>query len=365
MIEKRFFSTLNYSSCNEDWRTERRALRIGPGDRVLSVTGSGDRPLHCLLDGPAEVVALDASAAQNHLLRLKMAALSALPYGAYVSFLGLRPAAQRWGTLAALESHLPSPTLEFWRSRRAAIQAGVLYEGRWERYYQVISRIAHLLRGREIRRLFEFRDLTAQRAFVREVWDRPWWRAVFDLLCSRAVSRVFLRDPAFYAHVDPAMRPGRYVYEGMRRVLERYLARENFMLSLIFRGRLAEEDLPPYLAPEPSDAIRAGLGRIEIVTADVTAHLEGALPGRFTRFSLSDLPSYLDQPGFERLLAALVRAAAPGARFCIREFLSAHRVPDRLALFLRRETALEEELRQEDRAFAYRFLVGTVEGGAG
>jgi hypothetical protein len=32
-----FFSTLNYSSCNEDWRTERRALQLGPTDRLLVV----------------------------------------------------------------------------------------------------------------------------------------------------------------------------------------------------------------------------------------------------------------------------------------------------------------------------------------
>jgi len=58
------------------------------------------------------------------------------------------------------------------------------------------------------------------------------------------------------------------------------------------------------------------------------------------------------------LLAGLVRAAAPGARFCIREFLTAHRFPERPDLL--REPDLEEELRREDRAFAYRFIVGTV-----
>ena len=112
------------------------------------------------------------------------------------------------------------------------------------------------------------------------------------------------------------------------------------------------------------EALRARLGRIEVVNADVVTHLEKGPPGRYNRFSLSDLPSYLDPPGFERLLAALVRAAAPGARFCIREFLSAHRLLGPLASRLRRDTALEEKLRLEDRAVAYRFLVGTVEHGA-
>src|SRR3989337_2234761 len=43
-----FFKTLNYASVNEDWRTEAEALRPGPEDTVLCVTGSGDRPLDLL-----------------------------------------------------------------------------------------------------------------------------------------------------------------------------------------------------------------------------------------------------------------------------------------------------------------------------
>ena len=39
-----FFSTLNYASVNEDWRTEAEALRLLGGERVLCVTGSGARP---------------------------------------------------------------------------------------------------------------------------------------------------------------------------------------------------------------------------------------------------------------------------------------------------------------------------------
>ncbi|MBI2930093.1 MAG: DUF3419 family protein [Planctomycetes bacterium] len=329
-MAKGFFSSLNYSSCNEDWRTERRALRIGPADRVLAVTGSGDRPLNLLLDDPAQVLAIDLNPAQNELLRLKAAAMAARPYDDYVVFLGLRGG------------------------------AGVLYAGRWERYYRRMARIGRLLRGKSIRRLFECADIEEQRDFVRRVWDRRWWRLVFRVMCAPIISRVFLGDPAFYAHVDPELSVGRYVYESMLAGLDRHLARENFMLSLVFHGRLSEHDLPPYLAPESVPAIRARLGRLEIHTGDLLAFLESVPPGRFTRFSLSDVPSYLDQAGFERLLEGLVRAAAPGARFCIRQFLTRHRLPERFDKVLRREPALEEELRAEDRAFAYRFVVGSV-----
>ena len=39
-MTKKFFSTLNYSSCNEDAYTELEALDIKPGDHVACITGS-------------------------------------------------------------------------------------------------------------------------------------------------------------------------------------------------------------------------------------------------------------------------------------------------------------------------------------
>lgn len=361
MSDGRFFATLNYSSCNEDWRTERRALQVGPGDRVLCVTGSGDRPLHLLLDDPALVVAVDANPCQNHLLRLKMAAMAMLPYDEYVGFLGLTPACQRLQRLDDLAERLAEETYHYWLDCNADIEAGVLYRGRWERYYQAVSGLARILRGEAIQRLFAIDDLEVQQTFVREVWDRPAWRLVFDVLCSRAFSRVFFGDPAFYAHVAPRLRIGNYVYEGMLRSLERHLARENFMLSLVFLGCLAEHDLPPYLDAGRIEQLRLRLDRLEVRTASLIEFLSAVDPASYDRFSLSDVPSYLDQPGFERLLAAMVHAAAPGARFCIRQFLTEHHFPEQMAAVLRREPELEEQLRLADRAFAYRFIVGTVE----
>lgn len=356
--------TLYYSSCNEDWRTERKALAIEAGNRVLCIAGGGDRPLHLLLDEPGEVVAVDANPAQLELLRLKAEAMRAFEYDVYSGFLGLAPMSgtERVRRLREVSPALPPESLRHWETAAADVRVGVIYRGRFERHYARVSLGARIVRGRKIARLFAFRDLGDQREFVRREWDSPAWRALNRALCSRLFSRVALGDPAFYAHVDPGMDIGGYVYERMRASLERHLARENFMLSLLLRGRLANEDLPPYLAREGVAAIRPKLGRLSFRNEDIIGLLESAAPGSFDRFSLSDVPSYLGQPDFERLLAAMVRAARPGARFCIRYFLTSQAVPGPVARRLARENALERELELEDRAFAYRFLVGTVKG---
>jgi S-adenosylmethionine-diacylglycerol 3-amino-3-carboxypropyl transferase len=357
-----FLETLNYASVNEDWRTEAEALRFRGGERTLCVTGSGDRALDLLPHDPGRIVAIDLVPAQSHLLRLKMVALSRLAYPEYAAFLGLTPEEEdwRWAVWRSLRDGLPTDARAFWDERREPLRAGILYQGRWERHYRRVARLARLLRPRLIRRLFAFRDLEAQRRFVRERWDSPLWRAAWRIVCSPAVSRLTFGDPAFYAHV--AVSPGRVLYERMRASLERYLARENFMVSLALRGRLAEEDLPPYLTETGHALIRERLDRIEVVTADVVEYLEEPGHGPFDRFSLSDVPSYLGADDFNRFVAGVTRCAAPGARVCIRQFLTRYELPSDLTERWRRDRGLEARLAAEDRSFAYEFIVAEVAG---
>src|SRR3989304_1188591 len=95
-----FFKTLNYASVNEDWRTEAEALRPGPEDTVLCVTGSGDRPLALLA------------------LRPRRGAGGRRPRSP-------PPAAP------------PPPAAGgFCPPRLQMIEMGVIYQGRWERFYR-------------------------------------------------------------------------------------------------------------------------------------------------------------------------------------------------------------------------------------
>jgi len=358
-----FFSTLNYASVNEDWRTEAAALRLQGGERVLCVTGSGARPLDLLAAFPLRVLAVDRNPAQSHLLHLKRAALEALPYDAYAAFLGLRPAAarRRREALRALAPRLPADTRLFWEGREGAVGRGILYEGRWERFHRRLARFARLLHSRRVRTLLGFDDLGAQRLYLERHWDDAAWRSLFAVACSAPVVRLLFGDPAYCAQA--ALPAGRLLHARMGALLERVLARESFMVGLVLSGALPPEDLPPHLTEEGHRTIRARLSGLEVVTAEVTSLLEACPPGRFDRFSLSDVSSFLDRAGFVRLLAAVARAAAPGARVVLRQFLTRHAVPASLEPRLLRDPALEARLAAEDRSFAYDFLVAEVPGG--
>ncbi|MGA1820375.1 MAG: DUF3419 family protein [Thermoplasmatota archaeon] len=360
---KSFMGTLNYASCNEDWRSEWTSLEIGPDDTVLCITGSGDRPLDLLPEGPRKIISMDLNPVQNHLLRLKMAAMKELAYEEYASFLGLTGSSRRISVYEDLRKKLPDASREFWDANRGVLAKGVIYQGRWEHHFRKLALISNILRGRVLKELFSFENVEEQAEFVERKWDRWWWRLTFRFLCSAGFSQTFFGDPGFYEFVSKEMSLGEYVFEGMMVYLKTQLARDSFMMSLVFRARLSEYDLPPYLDREYFETIKERLDRIEIMTGNILDHMEAAEEGSFDSFSLSDVPSFLDQKGFERLLDAVVRSSAPGGRFCIRLFLSDQKVPERLKGTLVREPELEKRLMREDRSFAYRFIAGHVERG--
>jgi S-adenosylmethionine:diacylglycerol 3-amino-3-carboxypropyl transferase len=227
--------------------------------------------------------------------------------------------------------------------------------------------LARLLHPRLVDDLFAIDDLEAQRVFVAQRWDRAAWRRTFEFALSLAVSRIFYGDPAWYAHAQVA--PGPFIFERFTEGLGRCLARDSFMASLTLRGRLTPGDLspgdlspgnlPPHLTPEGVAAIVPRLGSVTSVVADLGHYLDSGA-GRFDRFSLSDVASYMPEAGFHALARAAVGAARPGARVVMRQFLTRYPLPAEVAPTLRREPALEAELALLDRALAYTFIIGEV-----
>ena len=361
MIPNSFLSTLNYSSVNEDWRSEARALAPGPDDSVLCVTGSGARPLDLLAMGPRRVLAVDLNPAQTALLHLKVAALRALPFDVYARFLGLSPAAggERLDVFSRLAPDLPPEASRFWNRNLRSVTSGVLWAGRWERYFRRAGSLARLLRPRVTAQLLGFEDIEEQRRFVARRWDTRFGRLLTRVALSRPAVRILFGDPAF--HAAGGIPAGRFVNDRMTAHLRRVLARESFMVSLILIGRLPSRDLPPHLTPEGATRIRQFLDRLDIVTADVVDLLAARSDTeRFDVFSLSDVPSFLTQLRFEELLDGIVLSASPSARFCIRLFLVRPTFPKGMAGRLIRDGALERRLAEDDHAFAYDFLAGGV-----
>lgn len=357
---KPFFSRLSYSAGNEDFRTEQEALKIKPDDRIICVTGSGDRPLHLLMEECKEVIAVDANPVQNFLLKLKAAALEQLTYEEYITFLGV----EEGSPLAFLErvmQGLDEEAKAFWTSARKTIEKGVIYQGAMETWGRRCSKLIRLMRGKKLDKLFSFDDIEKQREFVEKEWDTWAWRRLFDVVLNPVFAKWMLKDPGLYFNIDPEYKDvARAVYNQMDGYFKRHLAQNSLLLSLVMYGKMTKSAIPAYLSSEGALKIKPRLGKLSIHTDNVIAYLQQVKPNSIDGFSLSDIASYIDAEQFVHLLHAMKRAAKPGARFSIREFLSRQRIPPSLESIFVRDPELEKRLALKDNCAVYTFTVGQI-----
>lgn len=356
-----FYSRLSYSFGNEDWKTEHKALKIQPGDRVLCITASGDRPLHLLLDDCGELISIDANKIQNHLMSLKTAAMRNLDFESYLAFLGAHAGGHRLQVLKKLLPDMEPEASDFWMRRHDMISKGVLYEGAIERWTRYGAKLVHCVRGRKLNRLFAFDDIEEQKKFIKKDWDTLLWKKCFDVGLHPFISKLLLKDPGLYANVDGSIKASSYIYNRMNSCLNHCLAKENSLISLFLRGKVTKEAFPPYLTSEGVKKIKPRLDRVKTKTVNLLNYLESCPDKSIDCFSLSDVASYVTQKEFDRLLRAVKRTAKKGARFSIRQFLSGHSIPEDLKHYYKRDTHLEHALEKEDRCFVYRFIVGKIE----
>ncbi|NIO16345.1 MAG: DUF3419 family protein [Deltaproteobacteria bacterium] len=358
-----FFETLNYSSSNEDSSSEVKSLRIDQSDTVLCITGSGSRALDLLTERPKRIVSIDFNASQNFLLELKIQAILNLEYDEFLDFLGVRPSRKRGDVYRSLRPHLSSGSAGFWDRHMNAIQSGVIYGGRWERYFARLAKLFSHVRPNLRDRLFGCASVDEQRKLWHMEWDDFIWRFFLRCISTRLTWRYGLGDPGFYRHLPDTFSIYRYLNNRFRVASENFLLRESPFATLLFYGRYNPEGfLPPYLQKQNFQVMRDNVGSIEIVTDSLLDFLEKAGISSFSKYSLSDFASYTSDEEHKKTWEEVVRTASKGARVCERQSLVKRELPGEAAPFVRREKELEAELEMTDTSMFYTFVVGEIEG---
>jgi len=348
-----------YSACNEDTRSELRALSPSHSDTVVCVAAGGGRALSLLTAGAGRFLAVDRRPAQLHALELKAAALDALPYRAFRRFLGVEADSSRLDVYAALRASLSPPARRFWNARSRLVRDGVLYAGRTETW---LARSAAWLRRSGVFEwpvaCFAARNLDEQRAVLaRHRVEFARAERGFAFLLHPIVAWLATQDPSFLRSSEGNV--GRCLYRRFAAWAERHPFRESFLLRLIYYGHYDPRGaLPIYLTRAGHECARKELGRLELVCADLRA-----LPERLPRagpikWSISDVGCWMSARAFEDLVGRLVGMSPPGSRLAWRN-LAAHRaVPPGAAL--RRLGALSAALDRDDASVFYRFEVAEV-----
>jgi S-adenosylmethionine-diacylglycerol 3-amino-3-carboxypropyl transferase len=317
-----------YSACNEDSRTELRALAPERSDTVVCIAAGGGRALSLLGAAPARLLAVDRRADQLAVLELKAAALDAWPLSRLRAFLGVDDDRDRLDAYAVLRPALSPAARRYWDARRILVRDGALYAGRLE---TVLARQAEALRRlglmRWPRACFAARTLEEQRiVLARAAREVARGAALWRWLLSPLVQVLALRDPSFLRSTEGPV--GAYLYRRLVSWVRTHLVRESALLHLLYHGRYDPGGaLPVWLTPEGAERARKHVDRL-VLRCTAIERVPASIP-RDTpvHWSLSDVSAWMPEPRWAELLADIASASPPGSRLCWRHLAARWAAP--------------------------------------
>lgn len=302
---------IRYANCWEDADVLCEALAPIQGQRVLSIASAGDNSFSLLSHGPELVVAVDVNRVQLHLVALKQAAIQVLEREDFLRFIGFSPCTDRDALYARVRKALSAEVAAFWDARMHEVRAGLVDQGRFERYFRLFrTMVLPLIHGRSrIEGLFAAKDAAAQERFHDRRWNSLRWRLLFRLFFSRAVMGRLGRDPAFLEQVEVDV--ARFIHGRASAHLRSTGCQQNPFLSYILRGSFAPT-LPHYVRSGVYESVQRHIGRLALFEG----YAEQAFQqyGMCSRFNLSNIFEYMDAEVFRDLAEAIACNATPGAR---------------------------------------------------
>jgi len=357
---------LVYNQCWEDPRVDEQALRLRSDDRVLAITSAGCNVLDYALSG-ARVLAVDANARQNHLLRLKIAGIRALDFESFFELFG-RGGSPRAAEMYrdALRTQLSVEAQAFWDSSIAAFlpdrsRGGSFYYSgttglfaRVVRYY--LEHVATLRQGLE--GLLAADGIPEQvEVYRRLVRPRLLGDTTARIVGSRGVLSL-LGVPGPQRELV-ASNPGGiagYLRACLDHVMSVALLRENYFWSVYITGSYARGHCPEYLKPVPFERLKAGLVDNVSIRTGLLADVVGRSEATYSVFVLLDHMDWL--AGAPLVLEAewreIAAKAEPGARVIFRSGASdASFLPRAVAERLRFDPARAAALHRLDRVGTY------------
>ncbi|KAK3300151.1 uncharacterized protein B0H64DRAFT_313820 [Chaetomium fimeti] len=184
-----------YAFTWEDSKVDATLLNLGPEDVVLAITSAGDNILSYAMQSPARIHAIDLNPSQNHLLELKVASFTALPYEDFWKIFGEGKHADfRSLLLSKLSPHLSSRAFQYWLDNASIFTKpngrGLYDTGGSKHAIRVFRWISRIFACRQaVQELLAAKTLEEQR--------RIWQSKIRPALLSPLVSNIVVSSEAF------------------------------------------------------------------------------------------------------------------------------------------------------------------------
>lgn len=329
MSSKKYFSDLNYSLGNEDTGFEVELLRVLKPQNILSIAGCGSRLWPLAAHGAKKVIGIDVAPQQLAISELRLEGIKKLTHKEYLIFWGFAPYAaydyrfERKNLYKKLE--LSSETKKYFdRWFEENHWGSVLYAGKWERTFALLSKLVRAMLGKDYAKIFEHRTLESQNSFYHSDFPLKKWKAVLFLLGNKTVFDTllykgdFIKKNVSESHFD-------YYFNNFEQLFTQVLVRDSFFAHLCFHGEITHEDgntieADPVVFEQMKKAFSSGclgvLEPLDLLSAAAKFKNEG-----LDFLSLSDVPSYFGGDIEKNFMQDLKASLNPGGVAVVRSYL--------------------------------------------
>ena len=349
-----------YAFTWEDSRVDQRLLRLTSEDVVLAITSAGDNILSYTLSSPARIHAVDLNPNQNHLLELKVASFSALPYADFWKLFGLGKHPDfRSLLISKLSPRLSSRAFQYWLNNThvfSGTRSKGLYDTGGSRHAIRVVRLLSTVLGfrSEVKNLLEAKTLNEQR----EVWakkirpimmsrllsylvvsqEKFLWAALgvphnqlamleADHIASESLPGTPTSSPLEYAEKELKSSKGNAVWEYMVQTIDpvvetSLIGEDNPYYLVCLQGSYSQRCHPDYLKPKSHQKLsRTGaFDGLRIHTDEINEVVSRLTPGTLTVAVVMDSMDWFD-PGSEeagKQIEKLNQALKLGGRVLLR-----------------------------------------------
>ncbi|KAF2016249.1 hypothetical protein BU24DRAFT_462429 [Aaosphaeria arxii CBS 175.79] len=344
----RFNNSYIYAFTWEDDQADARLLKVRADDVVLAIGSAGDNILSFCLEAPRRVHAVDLNPSQNHLLELKVAAFSALPYSDVWKMFGEGHHPEFRNLLVnKLSPHMSSLAFQFWLQNGPDVfgnkSKGLYYTGGSGNALTLIGWLFRVLgMGDEVKKLCAAQTLAEQR----EIWQR----SIKSVLHSKLLTWVVLGNEKWLwkaLGVPPAQRnmieedykkavktgatqtsgSGHAIYEYVLNTFEpvvntTLLSTSNHYYLLSLLGKYTPTSHPTYLSPKSHVKLSksSAFNGLRIHTDEISEVISRMRPSTLTIVVVMDSMDWFPPEGKQaiRQIQALNRALKVRGRVMLR-----------------------------------------------
>ena len=355
-LEKVNFNMIRYANCWEDADLLLKGLDAKEGACHLSIGSAGDNSFSLLTTNPSLVVAVDISPVQIYLIALKKAAIRKMSREVYLHFAGFTYKGEdtnRWNQYCEIRKDLSPDARNYWNQNRVIICEGIIYSGKFERYFQLFAkRILPLIHSsKRIECLLKPKSEKEQEKFYQQHWNNRRWKWLFRLFFSRKLMGWLGRDPAFLNQVQIPVAD--FIFKKAAQHLISKEAQKNYMLDFALTGQF-QKNLPHYVRSGNYEMIQKNLDQLVCRIGPAESVITEF--GKFDYFNLSNIFEYLDSEHFEKLSHQLTDGANPDAKIAYWNLMVERKVST-ICKQLKTEDQLDQ-IQSADKGFFYqRFLI--------